>query len=103
MEITVTGKHIDITPAIREYAESKAGKLPRYFDRVLSIEVLADKRDRQNYEIEMIVHAEHHEPFVAKGTHTDLYACIDGVADKLERQLTDFKEKLRNRKHTSQR
>ena len=44
---------------------------------------------------------ERHKPFVAKQQGEDLYACIDDVTDKLERQLTDHKERLRNRKHHS--
>jgi putative sigma-54 modulation protein len=101
MEIIVTGKQLDVTDAIRDYAESKVGKLPRYFDRVQSIEVLVDKAQRQQYEVQMIVHVEHHDPFVAHDRHDDLYACIDVVCDKMERQLTDYKQRLRNRKHPS--
>jgi len=99
MEITVTGKHLEITPAIREYAEAKANKLTKYFDRIMSIEVVMDTRERQQHEVELIVHVEHHEPFVARAKDSDLYATIDEVSDKMERQLTDFKEKRRNRKH----
>lgn len=99
MEVKVTGRHLEITPAIRDYATEKAGKLTRYFDRVSSIEVLADRGQNHNYQVEMIVHVERHEPFVARGNHEDLYASIDLVLDKMERQLTDHKEKLRNRKH----
>ena len=103
MEITVTGKHLEITPAIREYAETKANKMTKYFDRIMAIEVVLDTRERQQHEVEMIVHVEHHEPFVARAKDSDLYATIDDVADKMERQLTDFKEKRRNRKHPASR
>ena len=99
MEIIVTGKHLEVTDAIRDYAEQKVGKLPRYFDRIQSIETLVQKAQRQQYEVQVIVHAEHHDPFVAHDRHDDLYACIDVVCDKMERQLTDFKKKVRNRKH----
>ena len=91
MEITVTGKHLDITPAIKKHATDKMSKLPRYFDRVTLIEVLAYRADSHSFEVEVIVHAEHHDNFVAKNKGPDLYACIDLVVDKLERQLTDFK------------
>ena len=99
MEIVVTGKHLDVTDAIREYAQEKLSKLPRYFDRVQWIEVIATKAERQWYEVQVIAHVEHHDPFVAHDREQDLYACIDVVCDKMERQLTDYKEKLRNRKH----
>ena len=99
MEFHVTGRHIDITPAIREYAETKMTRLPRYFDRVSSIEVVADKSDPKHFALEVIVHAERADHFIAKATGEDLYACIDSAFDKLERQLTDHKSKLVDRKH----
>ncbi|MFA9477234.1 ribosome hibernation-promoting factor, HPF/YfiA family [Phycisphaerales bacterium AB-hyl4] len=98
MEIIVSGKHIEITDPIRDYAIEKAGKMPRYFDRVQAIDVVADKRENHQYEVEMIVHVEHHEAFVAKSKGEDLYGCIDETADKMERQLTDHKEKIQDRK-----
>lgn len=99
METTVTGRHIEITDPIRAYAVEKVSKLPRYYDRVTAIEVIAGKPDSHTFEVELIVHADHHDNFVARHRDGDLYACIDDVTDKLERQLTDFKEKIRNRKH----
>lgn len=102
MEIKFSGRRVETTDAIKEYASSKVSKLPRYFDRVQSIEVILDKV-HQNFTVEVIVNAEHHDPFIAKITGGDLYACIDESVDKLERQLTDHKEKLRNRKHTNSR
>lgn len=99
MELTVTGKHLEITDAIKAYATDKANKLPRYYDRVTSIEILLDKGVKQHYSVEMIIHVEHHDHMVATAEHEDLYAAIDAAVDKGERQLTDLKEKLRNRKH----
>lgn len=99
MEFHVTGRHIEITAPIRDYAEEKLTRLPRYFDRVSSIEVVADKSDPKHFALEVIVHAEHTSPFIAKTSGDDLYACIDGAFDKLERQLTDHKSKLVDRKH----
>ena len=89
----------DITTPFREYAEDKVNKLPRYYDRITEIAVLADKSDNINYEIEVIVHVERHGPFIAKAIGEDLYACVDETTDKLERQLSEHKQKLRNRKH----
>ena len=98
MEIIVSGRHIDITPAIRDYASEKVSKLPRYFDRIQKIEVVADKNDH-DHELEIIVQVERADPFVCKVIGDDLYSCIDEAVRKLERQLTDHKGKLRNRKH----
>jgi putative sigma-54 modulation protein len=99
MEITISGKHIEITDAIRQYALDKVGKLPRYFDRIQAIDVVADRSEGYGYQVEILVHVEHHDPFIARSHNEDLYACIDETIDKVERQLTDHKEKLRNRKH----
>ncbi|MAE66037.1 MAG: ribosomal subunit interface protein [Phycisphaeraceae bacterium] len=99
MEFRISGRHVDVSPAIKEYAETKAAKLHRYFDRIQSINIVAAKHDSHSHEVEMIVKVEHADAFVAKTTGNDLYGCIDDVVDKLERQLTDHKEKLRNRKH----
>ena len=103
MDIIVTGKQVEITDAIRSYARDKANKLPKYFDRIAEVEIVASKPDSHEYEVEMIAHVDHSENFVARRRHRDLYACIDEVADKVERQLTDHKEKLRNRKHKAHR
>jgi putative sigma-54 modulation protein len=85
--VTISGRHMDVTEALKNYAEAKVGKLSKYYDRI--------------QEIEVIVNAEHNALFVAHHDSGDAYACIDGCVDKLERQLTDHKEKLRNRKHPS--
>ncbi|MBI1371109.1 MAG: ribosome-associated translation inhibitor RaiA [Planctomycetes bacterium] len=98
METKVTGRHLEITPAINEYAHKKCERFRRHFDRIQEISVVIDKHDRA-YDVEIIVEVEHHDPFIARGKDEDLYACIDTTTDKVERQLTDHKEKLRNRKH----
>lgn len=101
MDITVSGKHVEVTDPIREYAQDKVAKMPRYFDRVQNIEVLLDKADARHYEIEMIAHVDRHDPFVATTRDPDLYKCIDAACDKMERQLTDHKKKSRNHKHAT--
>ncbi len=98
MQITVTGRHLEITDAIRQYAEGKVNKLPRYFNRVLAIDVVAAKAEAHAVDVEIKVSVAGHDPFVSKVHGPDLYACIDEAVDKLERQLTDHKEKLRQHK-----
>jgi len=98
MEITVSGRHLEVTPAIKEYATSKVTKLPRYFDRVQLIAIIVGKSDHHTFEVEILVEAEHHSKFVGKSLGPDVYAGIDDAVDKLERQLTDYKERLRSRK-----
>jgi putative sigma-54 modulation protein len=98
VHVIVTGRHVDITPAMKQHAEQKANKLLKYFDRVQEIEVIYDKaKDAMN--VEILVNAEHKKEFVAHHSDPDAYACVDGCVDKLERQLSEHKKKLRNRKH----
>lgn len=99
MIVTVSSRHMEVTPALKSYAEQKANKLLKYFDRIQEIEVVFDSiKDR--IQLEMIVNAEHKNMFIAKHEQDDAYACVDGCVDKLERQLSEHKDKFRNRKHS---
>ena len=100
MDFKISARHMDLTDSIREYAREKSRRLHRYFDRIQEISTVIDKHDL-DFEVEILVDVERHKPFVGTKRGDDLYACIDAVVDKLERQLTDHKEKLRNRKHSA--
>ena len=96
---------MEVTEPLKNYAEQKAGKLVKYFDRIQEIEVVFDagkESGKDHTRVEMIVNAEHKNMFIAHHDNGDAYACIDGCVDKLERQLSDFKKKVRNRKHTAE-
>ncbi len=98
MQTTISSKHVDVTPAISQYAEKKAERLTRYFDRIQQIDVVIDKA-RNGYTVEIITDVEHHKPFVATAEDADMYACIDLGVDRASRQLKDHKSRLRNHKH----
>jgi putative sigma-54 modulation protein len=89
---------MDVTEAMKAYAEQKANKLSKYYDLIQEIEVIFDA-GKQSTKVEMIVNAEHKNMFIANHDEGDAYACVDGCMDKLERQLTEHKKKHRNRKH----
>jgi putative sigma-54 modulation protein len=101
--VRVMSRHMDVTPAIKAFAEQKASKLTKHFDRISEIEVILDagteKTNRDHAKVEIIVHVEHTNTFIAHQDNGDAYAGIDACVEKLERQLTDHKERLRNRKH----
>ncbi len=99
MRIQVTGKHMDLTPAIQQYAEQKAGKLPRYYDGVQEISVVVERPSSDHVEVEIRADVERHDDFIAKVKGQDVYECIDLAVDKVHRQLADFKERLKNNKH----
>jgi putative sigma-54 modulation protein len=94
---------MDVTSPMKSYAEQKAGKLTKYYDRIQKIEVVfdagKDKTSKEKVRVEMIVNAEHNNRFIAHCEEGDAYACVDGCVDKLERQLSDHKKMFRNRKH----
>lgn len=98
MEVLITGRHMPITDAIRDYAKTRVNKLSRYFDRVRSVDVMAEKVD-PGFKVEAHLHMDRGSPLIAHADGLDLYACIDAVVDKAERQLTDLKDRLRDHKH----
>ena len=99
MEIKISSKHLELSPAVEEYATKKLDKFPRFFDRVQQVELILDK-EKNGYTLEIITDVDHHEPFIATSDHEDLYACIDLGIDRSIRQLKDHKSKLRDNKHT---
>jgi len=98
VQITVTGRHVDLSSDIREYAEEKSGKLTKFYDRIHEIEIIFDHESEQ-FTVDMIVRADRKHTFVASETGPDTFVIIDTVVDKLERQLRRHKEKNRNHKH----
>lgn len=98
MRFAVTGRHMEITEAMRQYAEEKAGRLSRFYDRVQSVEVVIEKEGNQN-KVEMVVTTDHRHTFVGQVGAGDYYEAIDLVVDKVEAQLRKHKERHRNRKH----
>lgn len=104
MNLTISGHHLDVTPALREYVIAKLERITRHFDQVvditvlLSVEKLAEKERRQKAEVTLHVkgkdiHAEH--------ASEDLYASIDQLMDKLDRQVTRHKGKVQDHHHES--
>lgn len=98
MRIDISGKHLEVTPAMEEYATSKCDRLTRYYDGVQSIRVVLTQSRNEAFEVEVLADVEKHDTFVAKSEGQDVYGCIDVAVDKMTRQLTDFKEKLKNAK-----
>jgi putative sigma-54 modulation protein len=101
MLFTITGKHIEITEAIRARAKEKADKLPRFFDQISHVDVIIDASQGGAPSVEVIARAEHFGDIVARETGPDAYTCIDLAMHKMERQLKKIKEKQRDNKHTS--
>jgi len=96
VNITIEVRHMEVTDAIRQYAESKVEKLPKYYDNIQSIEVVIDM-DGGRPSVEIIIQASRKSTFVAHHRGEDLYANIDECADKVSQQLRRHKDKVRDR------
>ena len=92
MRINLTGHHMDITASLRNFVESKFERLERHFDNMTNIHViLAVEKDRQIAEATIKVNRGR---LFAEAKHEDMYAAIDDLVDKLDRQVKKHKEKL---------
>ncbi len=100
MLFTITGKHIEITDAIRRHAEEKTAKLPKYYNSINRVEVIIDGSQGGDTSVEVIAKAEHSKIFVGTEAGQDAYRCIDMAVHKLERQLRRAKSKERDNKHS---
>jgi putative sigma-54 modulation protein len=91
MNVSVTGHRLDITPAIRGYVVAKLERVARHFDHVIDVNVVlsVDKLERK---IEANVHLPGKD-LHAQSVDDDMYAAIDALADKLDRQVKKAKEK----------
>ncbi len=95
MQLNISGHHLDITDAIRDYVNNKVAKLERHNDKITSISVILSV-EKLIQKAEATVHVSGGE-FFADTEHEDLYAAIDLMVDKLDRQLIKHKEKVRGR------
>ncbi len=97
LHVIVQGKHLDVTPALRSYAEAKVGKIDRYFDHVQDAQVVlsVERRDRlgKAQVVEVTVRG---DGIVLRGEEAspDMYASIDLVAAKLKKQIEKYRSKL---------
>jgi ribosome hibernation promoting factor len=94
MQINISGHHVDLTPAIKSYVNSKLDRLERHHDRITSTNVILSV-DKLRQKAEASVHVSGKD-FFADCESEDLYAAIDLLADKLDRQLIKYKEKMRS-------
>lgn len=97
MNLNITGHHIEVTPAIREYVTGKLDRVLRHFDQVTSSHVILSVEKLQQ-KAEVTLHVKGKDIF-ADATDADLYAAIDLVADKLDRQMVKHKERVSHHNH----
>ena len=91
MQLNISGHHLDITESIKDYVTNKLSRLERHHDRITSTSVILSV-DKLIQKAEATVHVSGGE-FFANSENEDLYAAIDDLTDKLDRQLIKHKEK----------
>ena len=92
MQIKVSGHQFDVSPALREYATGKLGRVERHFERLLDVHVILTT-DKLVHRAEATL-ASPQKTIHAFGESSDMYAAIDQLADKLDRQVKKHKEKI---------
>ena len=97
MNLTISGHHLEVTPAIREYVQNKLERVKRHFDQVIDIAViltvdnLTEKEKRQKAEINLRMSG---KTIFVESVAQDLYAAIDTLIDKLDRSVMKYKDKV---------
>ena len=97
MQIEISARHLSVTPDLKEYAQKKAQRLLKYYNRIQSVRVVLD-REGDNPSCEMIANLEHASDLVGRASDKELRAAIDAAVDRLERQLVAHKDRTRHRK-----
>ncbi len=104
MNLIISGHHLEVTPAIRAYVQNKLERIVRHFDQVidmaviLTVDNLTEKEKRQKAEITLRVSG---KAIYVESVSEDLYAAIDTLIDKLDRQVIKHKTKVQDHHHQS--
>ena len=93
MEIKITAKNIRLTPAIKDFAQTRVDRIEKYFDHVVWAQILLAVDKKINQRAEIIVHIGNKQTVSATAVEDDLYKAIDSAAYKAEAQIKKLKEK----------
>ena len=93
MQINLTGHHVEVTPALRGYVTRKLDRVARHFEHVTSIHVILTVEKHSLCKAEATLHVTGADMF-ADASHSDMYAAIDTLADRLDGQVRKHKDKL---------
>jgi putative sigma-54 modulation protein len=104
MSLRISGHHLEVTPAIHGYVNDKFERISRHFDQVGDIKVLLSienerEKDRRQ-KAECSIHVKGHD-FFAETLHSDLYAAVDLLVDKIDQQVGKHKTKVQNHHHVA--
>lgn len=90
MNLNITGHHVEVTPALNDYVKGKLDRVIRHFDSVTNVHVVLSV-EKLNQKAEVTLHVKGKDIY-ADSVEADLYAAIDSVSDKLNRQVVKYKE-----------
>jgi len=97
MNLSITGPHLEVTPAINEYVKTKMARVSRHFDNVIDTQVmLSIERLKHTAEVTMRLPG---KDLHCEASDENLYAAIDLLADKIDRQVIKYKDKVQNHSH----
>ena len=104
MNLTISGQHLEVTPAMRSYVTTKLDRVIRHFDQVVDVKVRLtvdnQKEKQRRQRAECNIHVKGNDLF-AESAHEDLYAAVDDLVDKLDRQVGKHKTRLQDHHHDS--
>lgn len=100
MNLQLTGHHIEITPAIRDYVSTKLQRITHHFDHVIDVSVTLSV-EKLRRKIEASVHVRGKDIF-CESADADMYAAIDSLIDKLDRTVIKHKEKSLEHRHNGE-
>jgi putative sigma-54 modulation protein len=92
MQLNLTGNHVEITPALRDYVQSKLTRVERHFDHMTTVHVILSI-EKQRHRAEATLHVTGADLF-ANAEDEDMYAAVDAMMDRIDRQVRRHKEKL---------
>lgn len=91
MNLSISGHHLEVTPSLRDYVTAKLDRIRRHFDQVIDVSVFLSV-DKLVQKAEISLHVRGKDLF-AEASDADLYAAIDALVDKLDRQVLKYKDK----------
>ena len=104
MNLTISGHHLEVTASLREYVLTKLDRVTRHFDQVVDVNVLLSvekqKEKERRQKAEVTLHVKGRDIFV-ESAHQDLYAAIDELMDKLDRQVCRHKDRMQDHHHAT--
>lgn len=104
MNLTISGQHLEVTPAMRSYVTTKLDRVIRHFDQVVDVKVRLtvdnQKEKQRRQRAECNIHVKGNDLF-AESAHEDLYAAVDELVDKLDRQVVSHKERRQDHHHAA--